>query len=114
MLLRWFKPTEVLGLDPELCEMLDIARGLAGVPFIITSGLRTEEQNASLPEAVSDSAHLTGNAVDLACTDSSTRYVMIKALLAAGFTRIGVYEKHCHCDNSPMLPPNVIWDVSGS
>jgi uncharacterized protein YcbK (DUF882 family) len=111
---QYFTDEEVQGLNDFLCQMLSIARGKAGVPFIITSGLRTEAQNAGLPEAVHDSAHLTGNAVDLACADSETRYAMLKGLLQAGFNRIGIYASHLHADNSPTLPPNVVWYVSGT
>jgi peptidase M15-like protein len=110
----YFNADEVKGLDPELCAMLDIARARAGVPFIITDGLRTVAQNAALKEAVQDSAHLTGNAVDLACSDSATRYLIMKGLFLAGFNRIGVYSEHIHCDNSPTLPPNVFWYISGT
>ena len=109
----YFTDEEVQGLDKELCAMLDRARGFANVPFVITCGLRTPEQNAGLPEAVQDSAHLTGNAVDLACADSQTRFAMLKGLLGAGFNRIGIYKLHCHADDSPTLPPNVIWFVEG-
>lgn len=112
--LTYFTDEEVKGLDQELCAMLDWARGKAGVPFVITCGLRTPEQNASLPESVSDSAHLTGHAVDLACNDSPTRYAILSGLLAAGFHRIGIYSAHIHADNSPTLPPNVIWYSAGT
>jgi len=111
---HFFTDEEVQGLDKELCAMLDMARGQAGVPFVITCGLRTPEQNAALPEAVQDSAHLTGNAVDLACGDSATRFAMIRGLLLAGFTRIGVYSAHIHADNSVTLPQNVCWYSSGT
>lgn len=106
---RFFSEQEVKDLDPELCAMLDLARGLAGVPFQITSGFRNHDVNAGLPEAVQDSSHLTGHAVDLACSDSSYRYRMIKSLLSVGFTRLGVYSAHLHADNDPTKPPNVIW-----
>lgn len=89
--------------------MLDTARGLSGIPFIINSGLRTKTQNDMLPEAVNDSSHLTGNAVDLACSDSATRYRMVSALLASGFTRIGIYATHLHADNSTDRVQKVIW-----
>lgn len=112
--LTYFKPQEVIGLDLELCAMLDRARGLAAIPFVITSGLRTEAQNAGLPEAVHDSAHLTGHAVDLSCSDSSARYAMLKGLFLAGFTRIGIYATHLHADNSPTLPQKVCWYVQSS
>lgn len=111
---RYFKDDELKGLDLELCAMLDRARGLAGIPFIITCGLRTQEQNDSLPESVKDSAHLTGNAVDLACAESTIRFAMLRGLILAGFTRIGIYSAHIHADNSPKLPPNVCWYSSGT
>lgn len=111
--LTYFKPEEVKGLDQELCAMLDRARGYAGVPFTITSGLRTQEHNDSLAESVKDSSHLTGNGVDLLCADSLSRYAMLKALLLVGFTRIGIYKNHLHCDNSLTLPQRVIWYSEG-
>ena len=111
---HYFKPEEVIGLDQELCAMLDRARGLAGVPFVITSGLRTPDQNAALPDAVYDSAHLTGNAVDLACPDSATRYAMLRGLILAGFERIGIYSAHLHVDNSTQLPLKVAWYSSAT
>ena len=110
----YFNDEELKGLDLELCAMLDRARGLAGMPFQITCGLRTQAQNDALSESVKDSAHLSGHAVDLACNDSTLRYNMIRGLLLAGFTRIGVYKNHCHADNSPSLPPNVMWYVQGA
>lgn len=111
--LVYFKPEEVEGLDPELCAMLDMARGKAGVPFVITCGLRTPEQNDALVESVKDSAHLTGHGVDLACSESLERFAMVRGLLEAGFTRIGIYSAHVHADNSPTLPQNVMWWEAG-
>ena len=111
---QFFSDDEVAGLDDGLCQMLSIARGRANVPFVITCGLRTAEQNAALSESVSDSAHLTGHAVDLACADSPTRYAMIKACLDAGFTRLGIYSAHIHIDNDSTKPPQVIWYVAGT
>jgi zinc D-Ala-D-Ala carboxypeptidase len=111
---KYFQPSEVVGLDQGLCVLLDQARGLAGVPFVITSGLRTEAQNEALTEAVKDSAHLTGNAVDLACSDDPSRFAMLKALLQVGFIRIGIYAAHIHVDNSTALPANVCWYVQGT
>jgi uncharacterized protein YcbK (DUF882 family) len=111
---QFFTDDEVKGLDDGLCQMLSIARGKANVPFLITNGLRTPEQNAALPESVSDSAHLTGHAVDLLCDDSQTRYAMISGLLAAGFNRMGIYSGHIHVDNDATKPPHVIWYASGT
>lgn len=111
--LTYFTDDEVKGLDQELCAMLDRARGLSGVPFVITSGLRTQDVNDSLANSVKDSSHLTGNGVDLACEESGPRFNMLRGLILAGFKRIGIYEKHIHADNSLTLPQDVFWYVKG-
>ena len=111
---QYFTDEELQGLQDSLCQMLSVARGIAGAPFVITCGFRTPEQNAALSESVHDSSHLTGNGVDLACTDSPMRYAMMRGLIGAGFNRIGVYSAHLHADNSPTLPPNVLWYVDGT
>lgn len=115
-LTRWkhFQESEVIGLDLSLVDGIDQARENAGVPFIITRGLDTPEHNATLPEAVTDSAHLTGHAVDLACQDSLTRFLMVKALLQGGFSRLGIYSAHIHVDNDATKPQRVMWYVAGT
>lgn len=105
---RYFNEDEVRGLDPKLVDMLDRARGLAKVPFRITSGLRAVDDNADAG-GVKDSAHLRGLAVDLACFDSRTRMRMLPALIMAGFKRIGCYNAHLHADIDPDLPQEVLW-----
>jgi Peptidase M15 len=111
---EYFTDEEVKGLQDTTCQKLSIARGIAQSPFIITSGLRTTSQNESLTESVKDSSHLTGNGVDLSCPDSSMRFAMLKGLIGAGFTRIGIYSMHLHADDSPTLRPNVCWYSSGT
>lgn len=106
---KYFKPNEIIGLKPELVQKLDKARDLAGVPFIIDSGLRTPEHNATLPDAVSNSAHLRGFACDLRCKDSVTRFKMVNALQAVGFKRLGFGKNFIHADCDPSLPANVYW-----
>lgn len=105
---NFFSDSEIKGLDKELCAMLDWARGRAGIPFVITCGLRTPDHN-DLVGGVQDSAHLRGLGVDLACSDSPTRYKMVQALLLAGFKRIGIYNQHIHADRDETLPQGVIW-----
>lgn len=111
---RWFKATEIEGLDTELVAKLDWARSRAGIPFVITSGKRTQEENEQVA-GVDASAHLKGFGVDLRCRNSQDRFKMIQALLLVGFNRIGIYEKdgHIHADIDKSLPQNVMW-VEGS
>ena len=111
---HYFNDEESLNQDPELMAMLDMARGKAGIPFDITCGFRTPEQNAKLANSVSDSAHLTGHAVDMACDDATERFKMVKALLDVGFTRIGIYAAHIHADNDSTKPQGVMWYVEGA
>jgi hypothetical protein len=105
---RWFTAVEITGLDPRLVEKLDFARTAAGVPFKITSGRRTREANAAAG-GVGASAHIRGLGVDLAAPSSGFRYAIVTGLIAAGFTRIGVYDRHVHADIDPSLPPRVMW-----
>src|SRR5574343_1087265 len=105
---KHFKPNEYISLSPELMDMLDRAREIAGVPFIITSGWRSKEKNAAVGGA-ENSAHLTGEAADLKCDSSPVRLEIISALIAVGFTRIGIGKTHIHVDISETLPQNVLF-----
>jgi uncharacterized protein YcbK (DUF882 family) len=108
---RHFSKAEVRGLEPALVARLDEARHRAGVPFIITSGRRTPEENAALGGAP-DSAHLRGWAVDIRVTSSAARFAIVKAALECGFLRVGVYNGHVHLDCDPSLPVRVCWTGS--
>lgn len=84
-------------MKEELVLMLDAARTIAGVPFIIESGWRTVEHNRAVG-GKPHSAHLTGEAVDIAATDSQARWNILVALLAAGFDRLEITPRHIHVD----------------
>lgn len=105
---RYFKQYEVIGLKPELVKMLDDARHIAGVPFKINSGFRNKTQNKKVG-GVEDSAHLTGLAVDIACTSDANRWKIVTALQKVGFNRIGIADKFVHCDIDKSKSNNVIW-----
>jgi zinc D-Ala-D-Ala carboxypeptidase len=105
---RYFKQYEIVGLKPELVKMLDDARHIAGIPFKINSGFRTKEHNKKVG-GVEDSAHLTGLAVDISCTNDSNRYKIVTALLAVGFNRIGWAKTFIHADCDTSKSANVIW-----
>ena len=106
----YFKDAEVVGLDTELVAMLDRARHIAEVPFIITSGKRTIEENQAAG-GVLDSSHLKGLAVDLRCQDSTRRWAMLDALFKVGFKRLGIYPAHLHVDLDPTKDSQVAWFV---
>ena len=100
-------------MDREFLSMLDDARGIAGIPFKISSGYRTSEYNKSLTargyKASPDSSHIKGKAADIVCQTSKERWTIIKSLQDVGFNRIGIAKTFIHIDNDDSKTRNVIW-----
>lgn len=84
-------------LSPALLDRLSAARERAGIPFVITSAYRSREYEFSKGRNGS-SSHCLGLAVDIKCSSSFQRYIIVKALMESGFYRIGVYPRHIHVD----------------
>ena len=102
-----------LNMDKDFLSMLDNARDIAKTPFKITSGYRTKEHNIAIYKKLGkkpiESSHLKGLACDIACSDSRARFLIINALLEAGFTRIGIANNFIHVDSDCEKSENVIW-----
>jgi hypothetical protein len=111
MALQYFKLSEFDSPDSkgsgknmtkEFLIKLEIARDIANVPFLISSGFRTPQHNISLKKqgykASANSSHLKGCAADIVCKDSGTRQKILNGLILAGFTRIGIADTFIHCD----------------
>jgi uncharacterized protein YcbK (DUF882 family) len=94
-------------------DKLDRARGLAEIPFKITSGFRCKEYNEDLIrrnfKASRSSSHLKGLAADISVKDSKSRFIVFNSLLLAGFTRIGIADTFIHVDLDLEKTQNVIW-----
>lgn len=105
---KHFSDKESLGLTKDLMFKLERAREFFGHPIIITSGYRDPEKNESAG-GVKDSAHTTGQAVDIRCHDAELKYKLAWALGCAGFRRIGVYDKHIHVDTDSAKPSPSFW-----
>ena len=95
-------------MDETFLSMLDDARSIAGIPFIINSGFRTPSHNAYVG-GKEKSSHQYGYAVDLHCTGSRERSIIISSLQEAGFTRFGIGNTFIHVDSDPDKDANVIW-----
>lgn len=95
-------------ISHRLIEKLNAAREIYGKPMVINSGYRCKEWN-ELVGGVSSSAHLRGEAADIACSYSRDRFFMKKALYAAGFNRIGTSQGFIHVDVSLVDPQDVEW-----
>lgn len=119
---KWFKMSEFDSpdqpgsgelMEPAVVQALDIARDIYGFPMKVTSGFRTIEYNRQLMEhgynASPKSSHLLGWAVDIAVPNSERRFLMLEALLDAGFHRIGVGDTFIHADLDPNKTPNCLW-----
>lgn len=101
--LTHFTPDEFKHPDEmshQLLLKLDKARGIAGVPFEITSDFRSGDPRA----------HGRGTAVDIRVRSGRQRFKIVQALLLVGFKRIGVYDKHIHADIAgDTFPQEVLW-----
>jgi len=114
----------IKGLEEWFIDLSDKVRGIAGVPLIVTSGLRKSTSKIG----VKNSAHEKGVAIDARSTSSFTHYRFVLALIRNGIKRIGIYVKpfpcqhckklitevklrpsHIHFDKSKDHPQEVLW-----
>ena len=89
--------------DPTLVDLLDEARKYAGIPFVITSGIRAPRDENDT------SSHVTGKAADIRAPTGRHRFQIVESLLLVGINRIGVYNLHVHADVDKTKPAGVIW-----
>lgn len=99
-------------MNPIFLAMLEDARRIAGIPFVLTSACRCPEHNRAVG-GVEDSAHVRGHAADIRCVSSHERFVMLSALLEAGFRRIELAPTWIHVDNDPDKPQDVAFYQPG-
>jgi uncharacterized protein YcbK (DUF882 family) len=100
-------PDSGKNMDINFLYKLEHARELAGVPFKITSGYRTKDHNAEVG-GVPNSSHLIGVAADIAVSGGNQRYIILNALIKAGFKRLGIAKTFIHCDTDDTKP-NSVW-----
>lgn len=92
-------------MDEAFKELIDEARSMAKVPFVVNSGFRCDAHNQAVKSTSTN--HTTGRAADIACRAGFTRLYMIRGLLNAGFQRLGIGQTYIHADTN-NLPP-AIW-----
>ena len=103
---KYFKSNEK-NMDVNFLAKLDQAREHAGIPFIINSAYRSPKHPLSIKNRTS--SHIKGLAVDISVTDSRHRFLILDALIAVGFTRIGIANNFIHVDLDIDKSQNVIW-----
>jgi len=105
MSLRYFTRDEfVMGgenvfdkMDGIFLETLDELRHMVGEPLRITSSYRSPAYNKGIGGAPK-SMHLQGRAVDISCTNSHSRMIILKEALNLGLT-VGVAGTFLHIDD---------------
>ena len=107
-------------MDMRFMDKLEFARMYAAVPFSINSGGRCPSHDRDVHrEQVEDgtytgtSSHISNEskpscACDIAA-DSTNRYQVVRGLLTAGFTRLGIAKTFIHVDDDVDKAPEVIW-----
>jgi len=96
-------------IDLDFIKRLQKIRTRAGIPLSITSGYRcpVANQNAG---GKSKSAHMLGKGVDIYCTHSYQRFLIVEAAIHFGFKRIGLGENFVHIDSADdQLPTPRLW-----
>lgn len=107
-----------LQLARSICRDLCYEKGYSDIPFAINSGSRSETKNQQVG-GKPDSTHLYGRACDIEAESSRARFFIVKSLLLAGFTRIGIGDGFVHVDDGERLDeiekdPDVLWLYTSS
>ena len=89
-------------------KRLNMARELAGIPFIVKSGSRCIEHNKN-EGGKPTSDHLSGEGTDIKCTNSRDRFRILGAAYAVGFKRIGEAKTFIHLGENKENPQEVHW-----
>jgi hypothetical protein len=92
---KYFKNIED-NMNVDFLAKLDEAREYANIPFIINSAYRSQEHPLSIKNPTS--SHIKGLAVDIKANDSRQRFLILDALIAVGFNRIGIAGTFIHVD----------------
>lgn len=103
---KYFKNIEE-GMNESFLMRLDEAREYAGIPFIINSAYRSPSHPLSIKNPTS--SHIKGLAVDIKATTSRQRGLILDALRAVGFDRIGIAETFIHVDMDFDKDQDVTW-----
>lgn len=84
-------------MSPAFMHKLDLARSIAGIPFVLNCAFRPYEWEISHGRN-GLSYHCAGRAVDVRCKSSENRYKVILACLKVGL-KVGIYKDFLHIDN---------------
>jgi uncharacterized protein YcbK (DUF882 family) len=93
---------------PELEQFVRQMEGDLGITVKINSAARCEEYNKKVG-GEKNSAHLTGEAIDLSIPDNYIRFKVLEYLIEHDIDRAGIGSKFLHFDISKINPRPRIW-----
>jgi zinc D-Ala-D-Ala carboxypeptidase len=100
-------------MQPEFMAKLQLLREKHGKPIVITSGYRHPTHPVEARKGHTTGEHTRGTCADIACTNGTDRYQIIRLALQLGFPRIGIAKTFIHLGiGGSGLPSPVIWDYS--
>ena len=94
-------------MSPVFMRMLDDARHVAGVPFIVNSAYRSKSYEINEKGREGTSSHTKGVAIDLRCASNFNRLLIVEALIKVGFRRIGIGKNFIHVDFDKDKSPSI-------
>jgi len=94
-------------MDKHFMSKANLAREIADIPFYVISGFRCWKHNQEIG-STSDN-HPLGFAMDVRANNSRQRFIILEALIKAGFKRIGIHKTFIHFDDNPNGTPEVAW-----
>jgi uncharacterized protein YcbK (DUF882 family) len=86
-----------------LLEKLQILRNFIGHPMELNSAYRCEKHNAKVG-GKKNSFHISGEAVDVACSNSFDRLTLVREAIKVGFKGIGISSTFVHLDVRSGVP----------
>lgn len=105
------KHTGINEMKPEFMDVLFKIRQEFGKPMTVTSGYRHKTHPVEARKTRSNGEHTQGRCCDIACTNSSDRFQIVRIALKHGVTRIGIADNFIHLGiGGQGLPSCVIWD----
>lgn len=106
--MNYFQPSEFVRCKPScsieqmdgaFLRLLNAAREVAGVPFVLLSAYRSSEWD-KMKGRSGTGMHTQGRAVDIKCVDGVSRYLIVRACLQFGLS-VGIYSNFLHIDYRP-------------
>jgi hypothetical protein len=95
-------------MNKAFLEKLDLARSYSSVKYVISSSWRSMAYTIKKKWSKT-SSHLIGMAVDIEAKTSSEKWEIVRTLMKAGFTRIGVGLDFIHVDMDYNKPQELLW-----